>query len=108
MLYSRASLFVFPSRYEGFGFPILEAMACGVPVITSRCSALPEVAGDAAILVDPENPEALEQAMVQVLQDLDLQDTLRQNGVTRAASFDWMRTAEQTLQVYHSIGPKKC
>ncbi len=107
MLYSRASLFVFPSRYEGFGFPVLEAMACGVPVITSRCSALPEVAGDAAILVDLEISEALEEAMVQVLQDVDLQNTLRQKGVTRAASFDWMRTAEQTLQVYHSIGPKK-
>jgi len=106
MLYSRASLFVFPSRYEGFGFPVLEAMACGVPVITSGCSALPEVAGDAAILVDPENSEALEQAMVQVLQDLDLQHTLRQKGLARAASFDWMRTAEQTLQVYHAIAQK--
>ncbi len=103
VVYSRASLFVFPSRYEGFGFPVLEAMACGAPVITSRCSALPEVAGDAAVLVDPENVNALEKAMVQVLQDSDFQSTLRQKGLKRAASFDWARTAEQTLQVYQSI-----
>lgn len=104
MLYSRASLFVFPSRYEGFGFPVLEAMACGVPVISSKSSALPEVAGDAAILVDPGNVKALEHAMVQVLQDVELQKALRQKGLNRAAQFSWRRAAEQTLQVYHSIG----
>ncbi|MDA0738942.1 MAG: glycosyltransferase family 1 protein [Nitrospirae bacterium] len=103
VLYSRASLFVFPSRYEGFGFPVLEAMACGVPVVTSRCSALPEVAGEAAVLVDPEDAKALEQAMVQVLQDSDFQATLRQRGLKQAASFDWTRMAEETLQVYQSI-----
>lgn len=103
VLYSRTSLFVFPSRYEGFGFPVLEAMACGAPVVTSRCSALPEVAGGAAVLVDPENAKALEQAMVQVLQDADFQATLRQKGLKQSASFDWTRTAEQTLQVYQLI-----
>jgi len=103
VLYSRASLFVFPSRYEGFGFPVLEAMACGAPVITSKYSALPEVAGEAAVLVDPENTKALEQAMVQILKDPNFQDRLRQKGLQWVASFNWARTAEQTLQVYQSI-----
>lgn len=103
VLYSRAEMFVFPSRYEGFGFPVLEAMACGVPVVTSKCSAMVEVAGDAALLVDPEHSEGLGQAMGQILQDSALQDTLRQKGITRAASFDWRRTAEQTLQVYRTM-----
>ena len=103
MLYSRAVLFVFPSKYEGFGFPVLEAMACGVPVVTSCCSALPEVAGDAAILVDPDNAEALACAMRNVLQDADLRKTFREKGLTRAARFDWSRAAEHMLQIYHEI-----
>jgi glycosyltransferase involved in cell wall biosynthesis len=103
VFYSRASLFVFPSRYEGFGFPVLEAMACGAPVITSRCSALPEVAGDAAVFVDPENVKELEQAMVKVLKDSKIQASLRQQGLQRSASFDWRRAAERTLLVYQSL-----
>lgn len=104
VLYSRASLFAWPTRYEGFGFPVLEAMACGAPVVTSNCSALPEVTGDAALLINPESAEDLAYEMKRVLQDQDLQDVLRKKGVTQAARFDWVRTAEHTLQVYYEVG----
>ncbi|MDT7041800.1 glycosyltransferase family 1 protein [Candidatus Nitronereus thalassa] len=103
ILYSRTSLFVFPSKYEGFGFPVLEAMACGASVVTSRCSALPEVSGDAAVLVDPDNVQELEQAMLSVLQDPKVQETFRRRGRKQAASFNWTRAAEETLRVYQSI-----
>ncbi len=104
LLYSFAAVFVYPSHYEGFGLPVLEAMACGAPVVTSNTASLPEVAGDAAILVDPNHFETVGQALIQVLQDSSHQEILRQRGVKRVASFDWRRTAEQTLQVYHAIG----
>ena len=103
VLYSRASAFVFPSRYEGFGFPVLEAMACGTPVLTSECSALPEVAGDAALLVDPENPKALEQAMVKILQDVELQQRLREKGLKQVIRFEWSQAAKQMLQIYQAL-----
>jgi glycosyltransferase involved in cell wall biosynthesis len=101
-LYSGADLFVFPSLYEGFGLPILEAMACGAPVITSACSSLPEVAGTAAILIDPLDVETLGDAIWRVLDDRRLADSLRQRGLARAAQFRWDRTVEQTLAVYRS------
>lgn len=99
-LYSHADLFVFPSLYEGFGMPVLEAMACGVPVITSNRTALPEVAGDAAVLVNPEAPEELADAMVRVLHDSSLRAALREKGFQRARQFTWERAARQTLAVY--------
>ena len=106
VLYSAAKLFVYPSIYEGFGLPPLEAMACGAPVITSNTSALPEVVGDAALLVDPHNGEALYQAMERVLCDHDLRSRMRQQSLARATLFSWERTAEETLAVYEEVCPE--
>jgi len=93
-LYRHASAFVLPSHYEGFGLPVLEAMACGTPVIASRGGALPEVVGDAGFLVDPGRPDELCQAIRILLGDADLQADLRQKGLDRARSATWERTAE--------------
>jgi glycosyltransferase involved in cell wall biosynthesis len=106
VLYSAAKLFVYPSLYEGFGLPPLEAMACGAPVITSNTSALPEVVGDAALLIDPHHSEALRQAMQTVLRDDGLRLKMRQQSLARAALFSWERTAEETLAVYQEACPE--
>jgi glycosyltransferase involved in cell wall biosynthesis len=103
VLYSNADLFVFPSLYEGFGMPVLEAMACGTPVITSKTTSLPEVAGDAAVLINPEDAEELADAIIQVLDDDSLQADLRARGLERAKQFTWQRAAQQTLAVYREI-----
>jgi glycosyltransferase involved in cell wall biosynthesis len=102
-LYSGADLFVFPSLYEGFGLPPLEAMACGTTVVCSNASSLPEVVGDAALMVDPYDVEALAEAMHRVLSDPDLADDLRQRGLERAAGFTWERTARETVEVYREV-----
>jgi len=102
-LYRGALLFVYPSLYEGFGLPVLEAMACGIPVITSNRSSLPEVAGDAALLVDPTQPEALAAAMSAVLHDDALRQALRAKGLARAAAFTWEVAAQQTVAVYRTV-----
>lgn len=99
-LYSGADLFVFPSLYEGFGLPALEALACGTPVVASNVSALPEVVGDAALQVDPLDTEALAGAMESVLRDDGLRVDLRERGLRRAREFSWERTARETLAVY--------
>jgi len=99
-LYSAAELFVFPSFYEGFGLPPLEAMACGTPVVASNVSALPEVLGDAAVLVPPDDVEALAQAMKRALQDEELRQKLREAGLKRAAKFRWEKAAAKLLQIY--------
>jgi glycosyltransferase involved in cell wall biosynthesis len=99
-LYSVAKVFVYPSLYEGFGLPPLEAMACGAPVITSHTSSLPEVVGDAAILIDPYNVEELFHALKTVLLDDDLRLQLRKKSLERAKLFSWTRTAQETLAVY--------
>jgi glycosyltransferase involved in cell wall biosynthesis len=99
-LYSHADLFVFPSLYEGFGMPVVEAMACGAPVVTSNRSSLPEVAGDAALLVNPESDEELAEAMARILRDASLRESLRRKGFERAKQFTWERAARQTLEVY--------
>lgn len=102
-IYNGAELFCFPSLYEGFGLPVFEAMACGVPVITSNCSALPEVAGEAAILVDPQSVDELYTAMRRILSDPQLSAELREKGLERAAQFSWQRTARETIGVYENV-----
>ncbi|HJX37559.1 MAG TPA: glycosyltransferase family 1 protein [Anaerolineae bacterium] len=102
-LYSAAALFVFPSLYEGFGLPVLEALACGAPVITSNASSLPEVAGEAALLVDPSSVEALVRAVRDVLGNRELREDLRERGPKQAARFNWQRAARETLAVYTSL-----
>jgi glycosyltransferase involved in cell wall biosynthesis len=99
-LYAVATAFVFPSLYEGFGFPVLEAMRRGVPVACSDRSTLPELAGDAALLFDPEDPEAIHAALVRLLGDGALRDRLRTAGPVQAALFDWDATATATAAVY--------
>jgi glycosyltransferase involved in cell wall biosynthesis len=98
-----ARVFVFPSLYEGFGLPPLEAMACGTPVITSNASSLPEVVGDAAISVDPYDVDALAAAIGRVLGDAPLRAELRARGLARAAQFTWERAARETLAVYREV-----
>lgn len=98
-LMSGARAFVFPSLYEGFGMPVLEAMACGTPVLTSTTSSLPEVAGDAALLVDPTSTRALADGLSRLLHDTALCDTLRERGRARASGFTWERCAQETRRV---------
>jgi glycosyltransferase involved in cell wall biosynthesis len=102
-LYNAAKLFVYPSIYEGFGLPILEAMACGTPVITSTTSSMPEVAGQAALLVDPYLEEQMAQAISKVLDDVGLASSLSRAGLHRAQQFSWDRTAKQTLEAYRAV-----
>ena len=102
-VYSGAALFVFPSLHEGFGLPLLEAMACGVPVVTSNVSSMPEVAGDAATLVDPRDGEGLAAAIARSLRDAALRDRLREAGIARARQFSWEATARRTLDAYASL-----
>ncbi|MDQ1301429.1 MAG: hypothetical protein QG637_1350 [Chloroflexota bacterium] len=101
--YRAAELFVYPSLFEGFGLPALEAMACGTPTITSNVSALPEVAGDAALLVAPEDTAALAGAMARVLAEPALAAQMRAAGLRQAARFSWARTARETVAVYRAV-----
>jgi len=102
-LYSLAKLFVYPSFWEGFGFPPLEAMACGTPVITSNVSSLPEVIGEAGLLVDPYNINEIAEAMNQVLQGESLRTNLQKKGIERAREFSWGKTAKETLKVFREL-----
>jgi len=101
--YNAASWFIYPSLYEGFGLPALQALACGTPSIVSRASALPEVVGDAAVLVDPLDVEAMAGTLAQVLADPALAGVLCQKGVERARRFSWTRTAEETAAIYRAV-----
>ena len=100
--YNAAKLFVYPSLYEGFGMPILEAMACGTPVISSNVSAIPEVAGDAALLVDPNDDEELAHAIRTVIENPQKHKKMRTMGLNQAAKFTWESTAKQTVQAYQN------
>jgi len=102
-LYNLASVFVYPSLYEGFGFPPLEAMASGTPVITSHSSSLPEVVGEAGILIDPYQPEELFQALQQVLLDQEFANLLQKKGTERASFFSWDKTAQSTYEIFEAV-----
>lgn len=98
--YNGADVFVYPSFYEGFGMPILEAMQCGTPVITSNTSSLPEVGGNACLYIDPRSQKDLEQKLYQVISDTELQKKLSQKGMERAKHFSWKKCAQETLRAY--------
>ena len=102
-LYSIASAFAFPSIYEGFGLPLLEAMACGVPVLTSNASCLPEVAGKATIQIDPRDESGWAQAISQILTDMDLRTKLVADGFRQARQFSWQKSAQQLLSIYRQL-----
>jgi alpha-1,3-rhamnosyl/mannosyltransferase len=103
MLYNGAELFVFPSLHEGFGLPVLEAMACGTPVVCSNTSSLPEMVGHAAITLDPLDHESWVAALTEVLENEDLRAELRAKGLEQAARFSWEKAAKETLAVYSSL-----
>jgi glycosyltransferase involved in cell wall biosynthesis len=98
--YNAARLFVFPSLYEGFGLPVLEAMACGTPVITSTAASLPEVAGKAAVLVPPDEPARIAQEMQHVLDDPQLRMEMRTAGRIQASRFTWRAMTDRTVETY--------
>lgn len=104
VLYNLARVIAQPSLYEGFGFPVVEGMAAGVPVLTSNRSAMAEIAADAALLVDPESTEAIVDGLRRLLDEPDLRDDLRQRGLRRAAEFSWARAAEQMVRLYEEVG----
>jgi glycosyltransferase involved in cell wall biosynthesis len=103
VLYRLASVFVFPSLYEGFGLPPLEAMASGTPVVTSNVSSLPEVVGDAAMLVDPHSAEAIADGILKVLRSTHLREDLRQRGLRRAQEYSWARSVRRVREVYGEV-----
>jgi glycosyltransferase involved in cell wall biosynthesis len=104
VLYRLAEVFVFPSLYEGFGLPPLEAMACGTPVVTSNVSSLPEVTGDAAVLVDPYEVESIADGVQRVLTDPALGAELRKKGIARAREFSWEQSVARTRELYREVG----
>jgi len=102
-LYTGAEVFVFPSFYEGFGLPVLEAMSCGTPVITSNSSSLPEVVGDAGLLIDPRNIQEIVEAIMKILHDELLQQSLSSKALKRAQCFSWDRCVQETIEVYQRV-----
>lgn len=106
-LYKGASLFLYPSYYESFGIPLLEAMATGIPVISSIGGAIPEIAGGAALLVNPDKPDEIASAIAEVLTDSQKYDTLKQKGLLRASLFHWSEAARQTLETYKETFEKR-
>ncbi|UOO13171.1 MULTISPECIES: glycosyltransferase family 1 protein [unclassified Synechocystis] len=101
--YQRATAFVYPSFYEGFGLPVVEAMNFGLPIITAGAGSLPEVMGDSGVLVDPQDTQALALALEKIVSDTDWRDHLRQKSLTRSKDFSWENTARKTLEVYQSL-----
>ena len=103
ILYNKAEVFVFPSFYEGFGFPIVEAMSCGAPVVASNVSSCVEVAGDAALTVDPRSPQEIAHAVGRILEDGLMRNALIEKGLKRSRGFSFLRTAQETLKVYQEV-----
>jgi len=106
-LLRHARAFVFPTLYEGFGIPVLEAMATGTPIISSNVSSIPEIAGSAGILLDPEDENGLAEAMRSIVQDEKLYQTLREKGLEQAKHFSWERSAKETIALYASLTKKR-
>ena len=102
-VFNLASLFVYPSLFEGFGFPPLEAMACGVPVVASNNSSLPEIVGQGGIMISPDKPDEIAQAMLAILSDPALKSSLMEKGKAQAAKFNWQKTAEEFLKVVNKL-----
>jgi glycosyltransferase involved in cell wall biosynthesis len=102
-LYNEACVFIYASLYEGFGIPILEAMACGCPVITSHRGSMKEIAGDAALLVDPRSSEAIKNAIEKIVKNNKLAKSLKKKGLIRAEQFSWQKTAKKTLELYKTV-----
>ncbi len=107
VFYDAAKIFVFPSLYEGFGLPPLEAMAHGTPVVTSNTSSLPEVVGNAAVLVNPENVFEIMRALLRVLLDQTVRDKYKQRADEQVKKFSWDASARQTLAVYEAVAGKR-
>jgi glycosyltransferase involved in cell wall biosynthesis len=103
LLYNGASIFLYPSLYEGFGIPPLEAMACGAPVVTSNVTSMPEIAGDAAFLINPNNGEELKAAVMKLLNDENLRNNLIARGLKQAKEYSWIKMAKKTLAIYESV-----
>ncbi|MBI4743351.1 MAG: glycosyltransferase family 4 protein [Actinobacteria bacterium] len=102
-LYNAADIFIFPSLFEGFGLPPLEAMACGTPVIVSNIPSLMEIVSDGALVIDPADPDDIAQAIFQILSDVNLSKSLSEKGIKQAAKFSWRNTAQKTLEVYQDL-----
>jgi glycosyltransferase involved in cell wall biosynthesis len=103
LLYRQAIAFIFPTLYEGFGIPVLEAFACACPCIVSNLSSLPEVAGDAALYIDPVSPDSITNAVEQLLHSSQLRQTLIEKGRDQLSHFSWQRTVGETLKLYQAI-----
>lgn len=106
-LYSGAEMFLYPSLYEGFGFPVLEAMACGTPVITTAVTSIPEIAGDAALFVDPLDVSEIAAAITSIVMNVELKRAYREKGREQATQFSWRRTAQETIKVYEAVAGDK-
>lgn len=106
-LYNLAHIFVYPSLYEGFGLPVLEAMACGTPVVTSNVSSIPEVAGDAALLVDPQSDSEIKNAIIKLVNNPEFYYTIVQKGIQQANRFAWEETAKQTFGLYNRVSQNR-
>ena len=103
VLYSMAQALVFASLYEGFGLPVLEAMACGCPVITSKVTSIPEVGGDSVLYIDPERVDSITDGMEQMLSDRELRTNLSHAGLERAKLFSWSKTAQNICQILEQL-----
>jgi glycosyltransferase involved in cell wall biosynthesis len=106
-IYNQCTLFLYPSLRESFGIPLLEAMSCGAPVITSGTSSMPEIAGNAAFIVDPFKPEEITEAMIRLINDETLRKDLVRKGIVQAAKFSWRSMAEHVLSIYQQVGAGK-